>query len=60
MGFGFRKSIKLGKGTRLNLSKSGLGISTGAKGFRVSTGPRGSRVTAGIPGTGIYYTKSLN
>lgn len=59
MGFSFRKSIKLGKGTRLNLSKSGIGLSTGTKGFRVSKGPRGSRVTAGIPGSGIYYTKSF-
>lgn len=59
MGFNFRKSIKLGKGTKLNLSKSGIGLSTGTKGFRVSKGPRGSKVTAGIPGTGIYYTKNI-
>lgn len=45
MGFRFRRSIKLGKHTRLNLSKSGVGISTGVKGFRVSAGPKGIRTT---------------
>lgn len=59
MGFGFRKSIRLGKGVRLNLSKSGVGISAGVKGFRVSTGPKGSRVTTSIPGTGIYYSEKI-
>ena len=60
MGVRFRKSIKLGKNTRLNLSKSGVGISTGVKGFRVSAGPKGVRTTASIPGTGISSTKHLS
>lgn len=58
MGMRFRKSIKLGGGTKLNLSKSGVGISTGVKGFRVSKNTSGrSRVTASLPGTGLAYTK---
>lgn len=57
MGFRFRKSIRLGKHTRLNLSKSGVGVSTGVKGFRISAGPKGVRTTASIPGTGISYTE---
>lgn len=58
MGMKFRKSINLGGGTRLNLSKSGVGISTGVKGFRVSKNTSGrSRVTASLPGTGLSYTK---
>lgn len=58
MGMRFRKSIKLGGGTKLNLSKSGVGISTGVKGFRVSRNTSGrSRVTASLPGTGLSYTK---
>lgn len=56
MGLRLRKSIKLGKHTRLNLSKSGVGVSTGVKGFRVGVGPRGVRTTSSIPGTGISYT----
>ena len=58
MGMRFRKSVKLGGGTKLNLSKSGVGISTGVKGFRVSKNTSGrSRVTASLPGTGLSYTK---
>ncbi|MCC5909971.1 MAG: DUF4236 domain-containing protein [Clostridiaceae bacterium] len=57
MGLRFRKSFKLGKGFRVNLSKSGVGISGGTKGFRVGVGPRGTRTTASIPGTGISYVK---
>ena len=60
MGWGYRKSIKLGKGTRLNISKRGVGVSTGVKGFRVGTGPSGSRMRATLPGTGLYYEKRLN
>lgn len=59
MGFNFRKSINLGFGTKLNLSKSGLGVSTGIKGARIGVGSKGIRATGGIPGTGIYYTKNI-
>ena len=57
MGLTFRKSVKIGSGTRLNFSSSGIGISTGVKGFRVSTGPRGTYVTIG--GHGIYYREKI-
>lgn len=60
MGIRFRKSIKLGGGTKLNLSKSGVGISTGVKGFRVSKNTSGrSRVTSSLPGTGLSYVNEL-
>lgn len=60
MGMRFRKSIKLGGGTKLNLSKSGVGISTGVKGFRVSKNTSGrSRVTSSLPGTGLSYVNEL-
>jgi hypothetical protein len=58
--WGFRRSIKLAGPLRLNLSKSGLGLSLGVPGFHIGTGPRGRYVRAGLPGTGIYYRKSLN
>ncbi len=58
MGFNFRKSINLGLGTRLNLSKSGLSASVGVKGARIGVGPKGTRVTGSVPGTGMYYTKN--
>ena len=54
-----RKSFKLG-GARLNLSKSGIGVSTGVKGFRVSSGPRGTRLTTRNPITGTRHSTSLS
>ena len=54
MGVRFRRSISLGKGAKLNLSKGGLGISVGGKGARVGFGTRGAYTSAGIPGTGLY------
>ena len=56
MGFFFRKSIRLGP-LRLNLSKSGIGVSTGIKGLRFGTGPRGAYVHVGAGG--FYYRQSL-
>jgi len=47
MGWSFRKSIKLGGGLRLNLSKFGIGISGGVRGARLSVGPRGARIYGG-------------
>ncbi len=58
MSFFLRKQIKLGKFFRLNLSKSGLGISGGITGLRLSAGPRGLQFNAGRHG--LYYRKSLN
>lgn len=56
MGFRYRKSINLGGGARISLSKSGIGASMGAKGFRVTKKAGGGiRTTASIPGTGISY-----
>lgn len=57
MGFGFRKSINLGGGVRLNFSKRGIGASVGVKGFRAGIGPSGIRTRATLPGTGLYYEK---
>lgn len=59
MGMRFRRSKSLGAGTKLNLSKSSIGLSGGVKGARISTNSKG-RVTksVGIPGTGISYVSS--
>lgn len=56
MGWGFRKSIKVAPGIRINFSKSGVSTSIGGKGFTYNT--RG-RITTSIPGTGIRHTHSL-
>lgn len=60
MPFGFRRSLKIAGPLRLNFSKSGLGLSLGVPGLHIGAGPRGRYVRAGVPGTGVYYRKSLN
>jgi hypothetical protein len=56
MGFRFRKSFKIAPGMRMNLSKSGIGISVGSKYGRVSIHSSGRRtISSNLPGTGISY-----
>lgn len=56
MGFRYRKSINLGGGFRINISKSGVGYSFGTKGYRITKTAKGTiRRTASIPGTGISF-----
>jgi len=59
MGFRFRKSISLGKGSRLNIGKKGLGLSTGTKGARVGIGSKGAYTSFSIPGTGLHSVNYL-
>ena len=59
MGLRYRKSIKLGGGFRVNISKSGVGYSWGTKGYRVTKTATGqTRKTYSIPGTGLSYVKT--
>lgn len=60
MGFRFRRSVRLGKGVRLNLSKSGVSMSLGGRGATVSLSRRGVYGTAGLPGTGLSYRAKLS
>lgn len=56
MGLRYRKSIKLGGGFRVNISKSGVGYSWGVPGYRITKTASGkTRKTYSIPGTGISY-----
>ena len=57
MGFYIRKSFSLGP-FRLNVSKSGFGVSTGIKGLRYGIGPKGHYIHMGRGG--IYYRQSLS
>lgn len=60
MGFQFRKSKNLGAGTRLNVGKRSIGISSGVKGARFSVNSKGrAGISLSIPGTGIRYRKSV-
>lgn len=57
MGMRYRKSVKICKGVKVNLSKSGASLSLGGPGHSVNFGKRGTRTTVGIPGTGLSYSK---
>jgi tetratricopeptide (TPR) repeat protein len=56
MGFRARKSFRIAKGVRLNVSKSGVGISAGPRGMRYSVHSSGRRTTSvGVPGSGVGW-----
>jgi Protein of unknown function (DUF4236) len=55
VGFYLRTSLRAGP-FRLNLSRSGIGISAGIPGFRIGTGPRGNYVRVG--GHSVFYAGS--
>lgn len=55
MGFGFRKSIKILPGVRVNVSRSGFSTTIGGRGVSVNVGKRGTYLNAGVPGTGLSY-----
>ena len=56
MGFRYRKSINLGGGFKINISKSGIGYSWGVPRYRITKTSKGTtRKTYSIPGTGISY-----
>lgn len=58
MGIRFSKSIKIGKYLRLNISKSGVGVSVGNKFYRVGISPKGIiRKTLTLPKTNLSYVE---
>jgi hypothetical protein len=60
MGFRFRRSIRLGKGLRINLSKTGASLSVGRRGATVNFGPKGEKFTVGLPGSGLSYSHIIS
>jgi hypothetical protein len=57
MGFYLRRSLKLGP-LRVNLSKSGVGLSAGVKGARLGVDAKGRPYVAGGRG-GLYFRQQL-
>ena len=56
MGFRFQRRIKILPGLSINLSKSGVGFSAGARGFHAGVDSKGRRyVSASLPKTGISW-----
>lgn len=61
MGLRFRKSIKICKGVNVNFGTTGASLSFGTRGCRYSMHTSGRKTaTVGIPGSGMYYTKTLS
>jgi len=51
----FRKSLKIAKGVKLNLSKTGASFTLGSgKGISLNLGNKGAYLNWSIPGTGVY------
>ncbi len=56
MGLRFRRSVRIAPGIRLNLTKTGYGMTVGPRGYHYSVHSGGRRTrTVGLPGTGLYY-----
>ena len=53
----FHRSLGLGPGVRLNLSRSGLSVSVGSPGATLNLRQGEARVTTGLPGTGLSYVE---
>ncbi|SDR12613.1 DUF4236 domain-containing protein [Virgibacillus salinus] len=60
MGMRFKKSFKVAPGTKLNVSKRGIGATVGGKRLRVNTSSRGVSVGSSIPGSGVSYNKNIS
>jgi Protein of unknown function (DUF4236) len=58
VGFGFRRSFRLGRGVRFNLSKSGAGVSVGRRGARLGATARGEK-RASLSWKGLFWRKRL-
>ncbi|WDD99292.1 DUF4236 domain-containing protein [Thalassomonas actiniarum] len=55
-----KRSIKLGKGVKLNLGKKGISsLSVGGKGLTMNFGSKGVKTTANIRGTGISQSATF-
>ena len=53
MALRFQKRIKIAPGIRLNLSKTGMSVTSGMKGASVNIGKDGKHLNLGIPGSGL-------
>lgn len=57
MGFSFRKSLKIGP-VRLNVSKSGVGVSAGVKGARIGVNAKG-KAYGSVGANGLTYRTQI-
>lgn len=55
MGLRLRRRLRIARGIRFNLSKSGVSTSVGGHGARLNLSKRGKMTTLGLPGSGLSY-----
>ena len=56
MALRFQRRIRILPGLHVNLSRSGLGLSVGARGAHIGITARGQRyASVGLPGTGLFW-----
>lgn len=59
MAYRYRKSIRIAKGVKVNLTKTGVGMTVGGRGAHYSVHSSGRHTASvGIPGTGLSYVSS--
>lgn len=61
MGWGFRKSVKILPGVKLNFGKKGVSSVTVGSKYARTTLSKNGKVTQSysIPGTGLYYRETV-
>ena len=55
----FWRRVKIAPGVTVNLSKSGASVSLGPRGAKTTLGHGRVRQTVGLPGTGLFYTRTV-
>ena len=60
MGLIFRRSVRLLPGLKLNFGKKGTSVTVGTKGAHMTYGKGRKTASVGVPGTGIYYRKTVS
>jgi tetratricopeptide (TPR) repeat protein len=55
----FRKSVRLLPGLKINLSKTGASLTVGPRGAHVTVGRGRPKLSLDLPGTGIYFRRTL-
>jgi hypothetical protein len=56
VGLRFQRRVRIFPGLRLNLSRSGVGVSIGSRGAHVGITARGQHyASVGLPGTGVSW-----
>lgn len=56
----FRKSIKIAKGIKVNLTAKGVSsLSLGGNGATLNLGKKGVKATVGVPGTGLSHSQNI-